>query len=135
MPTMMGSATRSATRRASKLICHPARPATFAMMALLVALAFFGCGQPKATQAPSTVAPATTSPAAPSSSGQTGSESASAYSSGSTSTPGSVAGSASAQPSVSPPDPVASELDQINRLINDINNSISGSDASQAGGE
>jgi hypothetical protein len=30
---------------------------------------------------------------------------------------------------------VASELDQINQLINDINNSISNSDSSQQGGE
>jgi hypothetical protein len=33
------------------------------------------------------------------------------------------------------PDPVASELDQINSLINDISNSISNSDSSQQGGE
>lgn len=32
-------------------------------------------------------------------------------------------------------DPVASELDQINQLINDINNSIESSDTSSQGGE
>jgi archaellum component FlaC len=30
---------------------------------------------------------------------------------------------------------VASELDQINQLINDINNSVGSSDSSQQGGE
>ena len=33
------------------------------------------------------------------------------------------------------PDPVASELDLINELINDINNSVQSSDSSQQGGE
>ena len=33
------------------------------------------------------------------------------------------------------PDAVASELDQINQLINDIDNSVSSSDSSQQGGE
>jgi nitrous oxide reductase accessory protein NosL len=38
-------------------------------------------------------------------------------------------------PAPATPDAAASELDQINQLINDINNSIQSSDSSTAGGE
>lgn len=53
---------------------------------------------------------------------------------------GAVPSDASAEPSPTPagpatPDPVASELDQINQLINDIDNSVQSSDSSQQGGE
>jgi ABC-type Fe3+-siderophore transport system permease subunit len=120
-----------------KVILHHARPATVAAMTLVVALAVAGCGQHKATQAPSNTPEPTSSAASASASASTV-ESGGASPSGSSSTasPGSASSSATAHASVpATPDAVASELDQIDQLINDINNSVSGSDSSQQGGE
>ena len=115
------------------MIRHPARPAAVAAMALLIALALVGCGQHKATQAPSATPQATLSQA-PTTASPLESNGASPSGSGSTAPPGSASASATASVPATP-DPVASELDKIDQLINDINSSISGSDSSQQSGE
>jgi hypothetical protein len=103
-----------------------ARTVALAAWALLVGLAFAGCGRQAPTLAP-TAAQLTPSPAAPPS-GQIGPSPAASESPAATDSPSAPAGPPT-------PDPVASELDQINQLINDINNSVNSSDTSQAGGE
>ena len=93
--------------------------------ALLVGVALAGCSprRPAATSTvlyPSYAASQTSNPsvAADSGSGESGDPSSAAPSS---------------PPGPGTPDPAASELDQINQLINDINNSIQ--DSSNGGGE
>lgn len=93
-----------------------ARTIACAAAAVLVCLALAGCGRPAATSSP-TVPQASASPA-----GTVGGENAPG------STPTTLLGAPTA-------DPVASELDQINQLINDIDNSVQSSDSSQQGGE
>lgn len=110
------------------------RARTVAVMAgaLLVGLAIAGCGPRAATEGPTT-AQLTAGPTAPQS-GESGpapsaSESpAAAESPAASESPGGLAGPPT-------PDPVASELDLINQLIDDINDSVQSSDSSQQGGE
>jgi hypothetical protein len=94
--------------------------------ALLVALALAACGRHGATASPTLPQASYT---ALDTSGSSDSPSAGPS--------GSPSSSAAATPTDAPgptaPDPAASELDQINQLINDINNSIQ--DSSNQGGE
>jgi hypothetical protein len=104
-----------------------ARMLTVAAGAFLICLALAGCGRQGATSGPTT-AELTAGPAVSAS-----------PASGDTTPAGSPSpsGSESPSPTAGPPtpDPVASELDQINQLINDINNSVDSSDTSQQDGE
>jgi predicted small lipoprotein YifL len=84
--------------------------------ALLLGLTLAGCGKHGATPQPTTQPPvpqASSSPAAL----------------------GSTLPSTSPVAAPSTPDAVASELDQINQLIDDIGDSVQSSDSSQQGGE
>ena len=115
------------------------RSVAIAASLLLVGMAVVACNRHDVTApspSPSVVASAS------SSASDSGLASASASAGGSVSTSTSAPTSASASASVTAgaserptPDAVASELDQINQLINDINDAISGSDSSQQGGE
>jgi len=101
---------------------------------MLIALAAVSCGPRGATPAPSMFG----SPA-PSIPRWSAGASADATASGSPESTGPV-GTGLPSPVVTPPgvptpDPLASALDQLNQLINDINNSLSSSDPSQQGGE
>jgi len=97
----------------------------FAAAALLLGAAVIACGPgPAPTASPSYSPSATSSPAS-----LGGVDTASPLPSATDSA--SAPASGSAAPAT--PDPVASELDQINQLINDLNKSIS--DSSQQGGE
>ena len=106
---------------------YAARPAALCLAALLIGTAAAGCGHRGGpTDTPFASSPATA----------TATESAQAHvnpTSDATATQGPADTSTPAGPAT--PDPVASELDQINSLINDISNSISNSDSSQQGGE
>jgi len=104
------------------------RAQTVAIMAgaLLVGLATAGCGRHAATESP-TAAQLTPGPTAQQS-GASGPAPSTSESPSATDSPSAPAGPPT-------PDPVASELNQINQLINDINNSVNSSDTSQAGGE
>ena len=110
-----------------------ARAVGLVAAALLACLAAGGCGRHEATAGP-TAAPVSAGPSI----GQV-SASTSAMPSESASPAVSAAPSQSASPTApagpATPDPVASELDQINQLIQDINNSVQSSDSSQQGGE
>jgi hypothetical protein len=100
-----------------------ARPVALCLAALLIGTAAAGCGhRGGSTDTPIASSPATASASAPA---NEPSDAAATQEPADTPTP---AGPAT-------PDPVASELDQINSLINDISNSISNSDSSQQGGE
>jgi hypothetical protein len=100
-----------------------ARPVALCLAALLIGTAAAGCGhRGGATDAPFASPQATASASAPV---NEPSDAAATQEPADTRMP---AGPAT-------PDPVASELDQINSLINDISNSISNSDSSQQGGE
>ena len=105
-----------------------ARAATLCAAALLVGLAVTGC----AHRGPSSTPSAATQPSGsvPAATGITSIPSAST-----TGTAPAVASATAAQTGQSTPAPIDSELDQINSLINDINNSMSDSDSSQQGGE
>ena len=99
---------------------------------LLVGIALAGCGR----QGPS--APASAQPSA----GPTASDTGTSLSDTGSASPTDAAFespltlSSPTVPAGQPtPDAVASELDQINQLINDIDNSVSSSDSSQQGGE
>ena len=92
--------------------------------ALLFGVALAGCGRHDATippTLPSATSSASTDP---------GLSPSGPIDSGASADP---SDSASAQSSAPTPDPVASELDQINQLINDINDSVQSSDS--GGGE
>ena len=104
-----------------------ARMLTVAAGAFLVCLALAGCGRQAATSEPVAAGPTATPTVLDA--GSSGSPADTASESPS------AAGSPSAPAGPPTPDPVASELDQINQLINDINNSVNSSDTSQAGGE
>jgi hypothetical protein len=108
------------------LIRSRARALSVAAAILLVALAVAGCGRHQATIPPTAPATASTFETG----GPTGSIDPSA-SAGLDSSPAEP--SATDRPGPTAPDPAASELDQINQLINDINNSIQ--DSSSGGGE
>lgn len=101
-----------------------ARIVTAATGAFLVCLALAACGRQAPTSGPTAAQPAATS---------TAGASASPVIAASESPSATDAPSVPAGPPT--PDPVASELDQINQLINDINNSVQSSDTSQQGGE
>lgn len=102
---------------------YAARPVALCLAALLIGAAVAGCGHRGGpTETPSASPLATASAPAPV---DGASDAATTHEPADTPTP---AGPAT-------PDPVASELDQINSLINDISNSISNSDSSQQGGE
>ena len=95
--------------------------------ALLVCLALAGCGHGAATPQSTSIQaspsrPATTADVSPSAAATT-------------SMPLGPSASSTAPRSQPTMDPVASELDQINQLINDLNNSVQSSDSSQQGGE
>jgi hypothetical protein len=121
------------------------RTAAALAAALLLAIAVAGCNR-GAHDSPTPVSGPTTSTGAMQSA-ETASEGApqltdaageSAQASQSGQASATAASSASVEASAgSPetPDPVASELDQIQQLIDDINNSLSSSDSSQQGGE
>jgi hypothetical protein len=113
---------------------RPAGAAAAGAALILIGLAAVSCGPHGATPAPSFY----WSPA-PSISGSSAGATAGAAASGSPGATGPVAtglpGPVVTPPTVSTPDPLASALDQLNQLINDINNSLSSSDASQQGGE
>ncbi|MFI5258296.1 MAG: hypothetical protein ACHQ01_01615 [Candidatus Limnocylindrales bacterium] len=94
---------------------------------LLVGCALAGCGPSQATTAPT--APQATASHAPSGPVEAGTG---AGPSASSTAPPSTSATPTGQAT---PDPVASELDQINQLINDIDNSVQSSDSSQQGGE
>ena len=96
--------------------------------ALLVGLALTGCRSHDATQQP--VAPTATLTQSGASSGTTGNPDT-AGTPGPSVTPG-TPGEPGAEPTV---DAVASELDQINDLINDINNALQPTDTSPDNGE
>ena len=105
---------------------YAARPAALCLAALLIGTAAAGCGHRGGPTDTPFASPATA----------TATESAPAQvntTSDATATQGPADTSTPAGPAT--PDPVASELDQINSLINDISNSISNSDSSQQGGE
>ncbi len=107
-----------------------ARAIWFAAAALLVCVAVISCGRHPAPSPSSSYSPPATSSAE--SSGASFDEFDTPAPDSSGSDPASA--SDSSGPGGPPtPDPVASELDQINQLINDINNSIS--DSSSQGGE
>jgi hypothetical protein len=89
-----------------------ARTVAWVAAVLLVAIALSACGGRRATT------PAANPSAPGGGSGASG--------------PGSSLALPTDQPTM---DPVASELDQINQLINDINDSIESSDTSSEGGE
>ena len=97
---------------------------------LLVCVAAAGCGRdhrPDSAPTPSAGSSGSASPTiAVDSTGSDGPNSSASISTASISTD---------SPAPATPDPAASELDQINQLINDINNSIQSSDSSTAGGE
>jgi len=108
-----------------------ARPVCCVAAALLVVVALVGCGRHSGSDqptAPQTTAGASSALGGPTPVGPGASQGAASGSAG----PGEPSSSAMGQ---STPDPVASELDQINQLINDINNSIQSSDSSSQGGE
>lgn len=104
-----------------------ARTLAVAAAAFLTCLALAGCGHQAATSGPASaqLTPGPTAVASP----------ASAELSPADSETPSVSESPSLPAGPPTPDPVASELDQINQLINDINNSVQSSDPSQQGGE
>jgi hypothetical protein len=121
------------------------RTAAALAAALLLAIAVAGCNR-GATDSPSPTAGPTTAAgvgqsAEPSSEGtpqltNVAGESAQAAQSGgpsATAVPSASVEASAAAPAT--PDPVASELDQIQQLIDDINNSLSSSDSSEQGGE
>jgi hypothetical protein len=93
---------------------------------MLVCVALAGCGRQGATSQPST-AKTVPSPIA-----TDAGASASATDVASVAPTDSTASIPAGPPT---PDAVASELDQINQLINDINNSVQNSDSSTQGGE
>ena len=101
---------------------------------MLIALAAVSCGPRQSAPAPaiigSPVPSASASFSAPAAGASAGGSSESTGPAG-TGLPGPVV----TPPTVATPDPLASALDQLNQLINDINDSLSGSDASQQGGE
>ena len=98
--------------------------------ALLVGLAIAGCDRQAATAGPTA---ATAGPTAPRS-GESGPAFSASESPAAAESP--AASESPSGPAGPPtPDPVASELDLINELINDINNSVQSSDSSQQGGE
>jgi hypothetical protein len=98
---------------------HRARTIAGLASVLLVCLALIGCGQQGSTVAPTGPFPqASGSPAIGNGNGN---------SAGGISSPGITAAPTQ--------DPVASELDQLNQLINDIDNSVQNSDSSSQGGE
>jgi hypothetical protein len=93
--------------------------------ALLICVALAGCGRRGANDQTSAPQP-TYNAALVSPSGSTDP--------GASGSPSDSASGADSGPTVPPtPDPVASELDQINQLINDINDSVQSSDS--GGGE
>ena len=94
---------------------HRARTVAGMASVLLVCLALLGCGNHKST----------TQPTGP------GPQASASLASGNGGSPGASGGSTS----VPTQDPVASELDQLNQLINDIDNSVQNSDSSSQGGE
>jgi hypothetical protein len=110
-----------------------ARTVAAAAAVLLVGVALVGCGRQGPTSPPTLALPSVAPTAI-----DTG---ASLSDTGSASPTDAVfespsASSSPAVPAGQPtPDAVASELDQINQLINDIDNSVSSSDSSQQGGE
>ena len=120
------------------LECHvtnrPAGAAAAGAALMLIALAAASCGPRQATPAPSING----SPV-PSVSASSSGSSAGAAAGGSPESTGpagtGLSGPVVTPPGVPTPDPLASALDQLNQLINDINNSLSSSDASQQGGE
>jgi hypothetical protein len=123
---MMGRSTPDGRNGGRLLARDRARIVGVATAALLLAVAVMACGtHPAPDASPTYTLGASSTPGSPGpSAGE--SDPASPDSSGDA--------SLSPDPSTPPiPDPVASELDQINQLINDLNNSISGS--SQQGGE
>ena len=100
---------------------HRARTIAGTASVVLVCLALIGCGNHGSTSQPTGPVPqASGSPA-------NGIGNGSGNSAGGISSPG--AASAPTQ------DAVASELDQLNQLINDIDNSVQNSDSSSQGGE
>jgi hypothetical protein len=105
---------------------HPARTAAAVSGAVLVCLAFAACGPGRSearTPAPGrTLAPT----AGPGSAGGASPDPDTTGAPGGIRAPGTAAAT---------PDPLASALDQINALINDINNSLSNSDSSEQSGE
>ena len=101
-----------------------ARTAACLAGALLIGVAIAGCGRHDST-IPPTVPPASFAQSSGPSLSPSG-----PIDSGASASP-SDAGSAQSTPPT--PDPVASELDQINQLINDINDSVQSSDS--GGGE
>lgn len=109
------------TNRARTIACLAA--------ALLVGSAVVGCGGHGATPQSTVPGPSYSTAESPSGSAESV---GSGDLTGSAPDASSGAGSSTAPPT---PDPVASELDQINQLINDINNSVGSSDSSQQGGE
>jgi hypothetical protein len=109
------------------------RTATAAAAALLIAVAVAGCNR-GTSESPSPVS-------GPTSGSEAGLSavpaSATSPQLATDSVPAASAIASAPATAVAPatPDPVASELDQIQQLIEDINNSLSGSDSSQQGGE
>jgi predicted small lipoprotein YifL len=104
---MIGLQSRASGKEGYLLRRDRARKVAGVAAAVLLALALAGCGRHGATPAPTPGAGASTE---------------------------ATGGASSIDPGGQPTmDPVASELDQINQLINDLNNSISSS--SDQGGE
>ena len=109
------------------LLTRPrARAVALLAAALLVALALAACGRHEASSSPTAPQPSYTAlDTSGSSDSPRAGPSGSPDSSSSAATPTDL-------PGPTAPDPAASELDQINQLINDIDNSVQSSDA---GGE
>jgi len=107
-----------------------ARPIGFAAAALLVCVAVISCGRHQSPSSGSSYSPTATSSAETSGASFGEFDTSAPDSSGSDPASASDSSGPDGPPT---PDPVASELDQINQLINDINNSIS--DSSSQGGE
>jgi hypothetical protein len=122
---MIATSAASGARR-SGLRRNRARAVAAVAGLLLVCITIAGCNQHAATSQQSAAA------AVPSPTATDAGASASATDVPSVAPTDSIASIPAGPPT---PDAVASELDQINQLINDINNSVQTSDSSTQGGE